>query len=47
MADDKKKDLDDLYSILKDLPPEDLTLIRGGALVLKAKRDLKEAAQPG
>ncbi len=47
MSEENKRDLSEMFDILKDLSPEDLALIKGGAMVLRAKQTMEGENQPG
>lgn len=42
MSEEKKQNIDEMVDILKDLNADDLALIKGGAMVLKAKQNMQE-----
>lgn len=44
MSEEKKQNIDEMVDILKDLNADDLALIKGGAMILKAKQDMQDAA---
>lgn len=46
MNEEKKRDISEMFDILKDLSPEDLALIKGGAMVLRAKQSMDSKNQP-
>ena len=45
MSEAQKQDIRDMLDILKDLNAEDLSLIKGGAMILKAKQDMDRDAE--
>ena len=46
MSEENKRDISEMFDILKDLSPEDLSLIKGGAMVLLAKQAMDRKNQP-
>ena len=47
MAEEQKRDLEEMAEILSDLSKEDLLLLKGGAMILRAKQSMDVKSQPG
>jgi hypothetical protein len=47
MSEEKRNDLAEMAEILSDLSKEDLMLLKGGAMILRAKQSMDKKSQPG
>lgn len=45
MSEAQKQDIQEMFDILNELNAEDLALIKGGAMFLKAKQDMEISAE--
>lgn len=47
MSEEKRTDLAEMAEILSELSKEDLMLLKGGAMILRAKQSMDVKNQPG